>query len=62
MDRCPESMQLKPYRQVFTELWTTDGILMKNNQIVIPRNLQARAVETAHQGHQHIDKTLKLLR
>ena len=62
MDRCPEGVQLKPYKQVFTELWTTDGILMKDNQIVIPTKLQARAVETAHQGHQHIDKTLKLLR
>ena len=61
-NRCPDSAGLAAYRQVFTELWTIDGILMRNNQIVIPRSLRARAVETAHQGHQHTDKTLKLLR
>ena len=60
--RCPDNEQLKAFKQVFPELWTTDNILMRNDQIVIPAKLRARAIETAHQSHQNIDKTLKLLR
>ena len=59
---CPDSTELAPYRQVFTELWAIDGILMRNDQIVIPKSLRARVVESAHQGHQHVEKTMKLLR
>ena len=59
---CPDSIELAPYRQVFTELWAIDGILMRNDQIVIPKSLRARVVESAHQGHQHVEKTVKLLR
>ena len=60
--RCPDNEQLKAFRQIFAELWVTDSILMRNDQIVIPAKLRARAIETAHQGHQNIDRTLKLLR
>ena len=58
--RCP--VQLQAFSQIFAELWVTDGILMRNDQIVLPAKLRARAIDTAHQGHQNIDKTLKLLR
>ena len=58
--RCP--VQLQAFSQIFAELWVTDGILMRNDQIVLPAKPLARAIDTAHQGHQNIDKTLKLLR
>ena len=35
---------------------------MRNHQIVVPYSLQPRLIAIAHQGHQHSDKTLKLLR
>ena len=52
----------KVYKEVYSDLWTTDGILMRNHQIVVPLSLQPRLIAIAHQGHQHSDKTLKLLR
>ena len=53
---------LKDYHCVFNDLWTSDGIILKGNQIVIPPTLRAEVVGLAHEGHQHADKTLNLLR
>ena len=61
-DSCNNTSDLKPYNHVFQELWTSDGLLMRNDKIVIPRSLQARCIEAAHEGHQYITKTLQLLR
>ena len=38
------------------------GVLLRNNRIVIPRSLQQRVLELAHQGHQGIAKTKARLR
>ncbi|CAB3997487.1 hypothetical protein BOX15_Mlig023251g7, partial, partial [Paramuricea clavata] len=40
----------------------SDGVLLRNNRIVIPRSLQQRVLELAHQGHQGIAKTKARLR
>ena len=61
-DRCDNTKDLKPYSHVFSELWTIDGLLMRNDKIVIPQSLQARCIEAAHEGHQYTTKTLQLLR
>ena len=50
------------FKDVFQELWQYNGILMRGDKIVIPDSLHADAVALAHEGHQYIDKTLKLLR
>jgi hypothetical protein len=41
---------------------TDDGILLKNNRVVIPKALQSRIVNIAHSGHMGIEKTKQLLR
>ena len=41
---------------------TLDGILLKQNRIVIPTELQHRVIELAHENHLGIAKTIGLLR
>ena len=41
---------------------TKDGLLLKNEKVVIPKSLQKVMVRIAHQGHQGIVKTKKLAR
>ena len=59
-DGCKKN--LKEYSGVFDELYTINGIILRDQQIVIPKSLRADVIELAHEGHQGIDKTLKLLR
>ncbi|CAI6367348.1 unnamed protein product [Macrosiphum euphorbiae] len=41
---------------------TSDGLLLKQNKIVIPKTLRKKVVKLAHTGHQGIEKTKSLLR
>jgi hypothetical protein len=41
---------------------TDDGIVLKQDNIIIPESLTDRVVELAHRGHQGITKTKALLR
>ena len=55
----------KTYKVIFkSELvpLTPDGILVKQNRIVIPNDLQHRVIELAHENHLGIAKTIALLR
>ena len=54
--------ELKEFHEIFNELWECDGIILKGNQVVLPKSLYADAIALAHEGHQYSDKTLKLLR
>ena len=54
--------RLTRYTKVFPELTEEEGIIMRGEQIVIPRELQATVVHLAHEGHLGQDKTLGLLR
>ena len=52
-----------PYHKVRQELTiTTDGIVLRGHQIVMPPALRARTLTLAHQGHQGIVKTKQQLR
>ena len=53
---------LSPYRQVFTELCTKEGMILRGDRIVIPKSLQQEVIDTAHEGHQGEVKTKQLLR
>ena len=53
---------LVDYRGVFSELSVFDGLVIRGAQIIIPRALQADMIGLAHEGHQYVDKTLRLLR
>jgi hypothetical protein len=54
---------LKAYERFKFELsCTSDGIIMRGNQVFIPKVLQKDVLKFAHTGHQGIDKTKRLLR
>ena len=51
------------FEKVKPELTVTkDGLLLKNDRLVIPKSLQKVMVRIAHQGHQGIVKTKRLAR
>ena len=54
--------ELREFHDIFSDIWVCDGIVMKGNQVVLPKSLHADAIALAHEGHQYADKTLKLLR
>ena len=54
---------LKNLKRLKDELTiTSDGLLLKGTKLVIPKKLQMKVVELAHQGHQGIVKTKRLIR
>ena len=58
-----ESPKFRSYGNVFEELnLAPNGLLMRLNRIVVPRSLQDRIIKIAHEGHQGIVKTKRLLR
>jgi len=59
---CKKDPELKSYAGVFTELCTVDGLILRGSQIVLPTQLQLRAVKICHEGHLGIVKTKQLLR
>ena len=61
-NRWGRSTDLKPYRQVKNELTVKDSVILKNNKLVIPTSLQGRILDLAHESHQGIVKTKRLLR
>ena len=58
-----ENKELKTLLNLVPELTITlDGILLKQNRIVIPDKLQHRVIELAQENHLGIAKTTALLR
>lgn len=59
--KLPET--LGEYKHVMDELSITEkGIILRNSQIVIPKQLRKQILELAHAGHQGITKTKALIR
>lgn len=51
------------YDNVFHELSVTgNGVVMRNNLIVVPDSLIDKVIDVAHEGHQGITKTKALIR
>lgn len=50
------------YQSIKEELSVCDGVLLRNNKIVVPLSLRPRCVELAHEGHQGIVKSKQRLR
>lgn len=46
----PSSDELQPYSRVLPELTLSDGVIFRNQKIVLPSCLQPIAIELAHQG------------
>ena len=54
---------LKPFFNIREELCITEqGLILRDRRIIIPKSLENRVLELAHQGHQGIVKTKSLLR
>ena len=61
---------IKPFRKVFHELTSVNGVILKGDKLYIPDieltpgagSLQRLCVELAHEGHQGETKTKKLIR
>jgi hypothetical protein len=70
LDQIKNMLRNKPYQIINSNYErlkhelsiTQDGILMRGNNIVIPKELQKRVIEIAHTGHQGIVRTKQLLR
>ena len=53
---------LRSFRNIHAELSCLDNVVLRGTRLVLPRILQHRAVNLAHEGHQGIVKTKSLLR
>ena len=53
---------LHQYTQIFGELAVVDGLVVRGEQLVIPKELWKHVIQVAHEGHMGQDKTLALLR
>ena len=61
LNRTP--IDLMPFDKVMRDLCVTnEGLIMRDNRIVVPTRLQSKMVKLAHAGHQGIEKTKRLLR
>lgn len=56
-NRWGKSEILRPYRQIKNELTVKGSVILKSNKIIIPKSLQRRVLELAHESHQGIVKT-----
>ena len=59
-----DQSELKLFRKLKDELTVSDNsdIVLKNSRIVIPTVLREKAISLAHEGHQGLVKTKRLLR
>ena len=56
-DNFPDS-----FLKVWSELSINDGLLLRQDRLVIPEILQMRIIKAAHEGHLGIVNTKRLLR
>lgn len=53
----------EPFKHVRDELTiTTNGIILRGSRIVVPRKLQQRVIDIAHESHQGLTKTKAMIR
>ena len=57
-----DDVLVQSYKRLRDELSVYDGIVLRGTRIIIPTELQSKAVDLAHVGHQGIVKTKRLLR
>ena len=54
--------KLAVYKGVFEELSVVNEMVLRGSRIVVPESLQCRMVKLAHDGHQGLVKSKRLLR
>ena len=57
-----QSPRLKKYSNVKDDLFEKNGIVFKNNKLVIPKNLRKRCLQLVHSTHLGMEKTKQFLR
>ena len=55
-------VELKKYQQILPDLYTVDGIILKDRRIVVPTVLRNTLLKKLHSGHMGIEKTKQLAR
>ena len=60
--RLSKGMQETGFKECFLELSTKDGLVLRGERLVIPKDLQAEVLDAAHQGHPGRDSMLQQLR
>lgn len=48
---------LKEFKDIFSELYVLDGLIMHGSQVTLPQSLQVNAIALAHKKYQFADKT-----
>lgn len=62
-NKFPNDNDLTPFKHIKDDLSiTSSGLLLRDRRIVIPRSLQLKVAQIAHEGHQGLNKTKRLLR
>ena len=62
-DRKVDKELVRLYQRVKNELTlTSSGLILKGRRICIPKSLQKRVIDIAHEGHQGMTRTKSLLR
>ena len=57
-----ENELVKPYVGVKNELSiSSEGLILKSNQIVVPKELQLLVIQIGHESHQCAEKTKQLM-
>ena len=51
----------RPWGKIWHEVRKRDGIPIRQDNIVVPKSLQAQAIAITHEGHQQSDGTLQML-
>ena len=59
--QCPEGPKFNTYRKIFDELVVEQGVVVRDQRIVLPRGLIRDCVELAHRGHPGPGATIALL-
>lgn len=54
--------ELKSYRAIIADLYEVDGIVCKNERIIIPSSMREKQLRKLHAGHLGIEKTKRLAR
>ena len=61
-NRWQKQGNMKPYFQVRNKLSVKDSLVLKGNKLVIPKQLQTRILDLAHESHRGLKKTKQLLK
>ena len=57
-----DKIQFKAFQSLRQELSIYEGIILRGNRIVMPKQLQSKILKIAHESHMRIVRTKQMLR